>query len=259
MGHRGLHGPPRPVEAVIPGVQGRILAVLAVTTAELNLRTIARLAQVSPAQASRVLPELVSLGLVERRDVPPSALFTLVGENVVARAVRGLSGARRDVFEELGMLAGRMEPSPISAVVFGSVARGEARRTRPATSTSSLFGQPPSVRTMTRGQRPSRSGEPLLDDSRATPPRCSRSTRSRLLPSAATERAVDGRAPRRRGRVRLAARRAPTSARLTNGGCSTEHAHEELSLSRPAVGACLDHRLTAGGVSWQRRLARHLA
>ena len=45
-----------PVEAVIPGAQGRVLAVLVDTTAELNLRTIARLAGVSLAQASRVLP-----------------------------------------------------------------------------------------------------------------------------------------------------------------------------------------------------------
>ena len=48
-----------PVEAVIPGVQGRVLAVLVETTAELNLRTLARLAGVSVAQASRVQPESV--------------------------------------------------------------------------------------------------------------------------------------------------------------------------------------------------------
>jgi len=52
-----------PVQAVIPGTQGRVLAVLAETTAELNLRTVARLAAVSPAQASRLLPGLVELGL----------------------------------------------------------------------------------------------------------------------------------------------------------------------------------------------------
>lgn len=116
----------RPVEAVIPGVQGRILAVLAETTAELNLRTIARLADVSPAQASRVLPELVTLGLVERREAPPSALFALVGDNVAARAVRALSRSRERVLEELGTLARKVDPSPISAVVFGSFARGQA-------------------------------------------------------------------------------------------------------------------------------------
>lgn len=116
----------RPVEAVIPGVQGRILAVLAETTAELNLRTIARLSGASPAQASRVLPELVALGLVERREAPPSALFLLIEDNVAGRLVRALSRSRDKVLGELGALAGQMDPTPVSAIVFGSLARGEA-------------------------------------------------------------------------------------------------------------------------------------
>lgn len=111
---------------MIPGVQGRILAVLAETTAELNLRTIARLSGVSPAQASRVLPELVTLGLVERREAPPSALFALIEDNVAGRLVRTLSRSRERVLEELGTLAGQMDPTPVSAIVFGSLARGEA-------------------------------------------------------------------------------------------------------------------------------------
>jgi len=116
----------RPVEALIPGVQGRILAILAETTAELNLRTIARLAHVSPAQASRVLPELVTLGLVERREAPPSALFALVEDHVASRAVRALSRAREAALKELGELARKVDPSPVSVVLFGSFARGEA-------------------------------------------------------------------------------------------------------------------------------------
>jgi predicted nucleotidyltransferase len=116
----------RPVEAVIPGVQGRILAVLAETTAELNLRTIARLAGVSPAQASRILPELVAHGLVERREAPPSALFALVEDHVAATAVRALSRARDAVIDEAGTLAQEMDPSPVSTVLFGSFVRGEA-------------------------------------------------------------------------------------------------------------------------------------
>lgn len=47
----------RPIEALVPGAQGRVLAVLVETTAELNLRTIAQLAGVSQAQASRLLPD----------------------------------------------------------------------------------------------------------------------------------------------------------------------------------------------------------
>jgi DNA-binding IclR family transcriptional regulator len=90
-----------PVEAVIPGAQGRILAVLAETSAEVNLRTIARLSRVSVAQATRVLPTLVSLGIVERREAPPSALFRFVPENVAARAVAALAESRHAVLEEL--------------------------------------------------------------------------------------------------------------------------------------------------------------
>lgn len=118
----------RPVEAVVPGAQGRILAVLVETSAELNLRTIARLSAVSVAHASRVLPILVELGIIERRDVPPSALFQLVRENVAARTVSALADARRTVLHELGESAGHIEPNPVSVIVFGSFARGEADR-----------------------------------------------------------------------------------------------------------------------------------
>ncbi|MCA1735339.1 MAG: helix-turn-helix domain-containing protein [Actinobacteria bacterium] len=68
-------------------MQGRILAVLAETTADLNLRTIARLSGTSVAHASRVLPDLVSLGIVERREAPPSALFRLVRDHVIVDAL----------------------------------------------------------------------------------------------------------------------------------------------------------------------------
>ena len=116
----------RPVQAVIPGAQGRILAVLVETSAELNLRTLARVSGVSLAQASRVLPGMVSLGMVERRDVPPAALFRVVPEHVAVRAVMELSRARDFVFGELGQLAAKLSPRPVSVIVFGSLARGEA-------------------------------------------------------------------------------------------------------------------------------------
>jgi predicted nucleotidyltransferase len=118
----------RPVEAVVPGAYGRILAVLVETSAEMNLRTIARLSGVSVAHASRVLPVLVELGMAERREVPPSALFRLIPENVASRAVSALADARRTVLGELGEFANGVAPSPASVVVFGSFARGEADR-----------------------------------------------------------------------------------------------------------------------------------
>ena len=117
-----------PVEAVIPGTQGRVLAVLAETTAELNLRTVARLASVSPAQASRVLPGLVELGLVERREVPPSSLFRLSPHNVAAAIVVELSRSRDIALEQIGAAARELPVTPASVIVFGSFARREADR-----------------------------------------------------------------------------------------------------------------------------------
>ncbi|MFN3257904.1 MAG: nucleotidyltransferase domain-containing protein [Ilumatobacter sp.] len=116
----------RPVEAVIPGAQGRILAVLVETTAPLNLRTLARLAGVSPAQASRVMPGLVHLGLVERYEVPPSSQFLLARTNVAAQAVIELARARETAADRIGLAAASMAHPPESVIVFGSFARGEA-------------------------------------------------------------------------------------------------------------------------------------
>ncbi len=115
-----------PIEAVVPGAQGRVLAVLVETTAELNLRTLARLAGVSVAQASRVLPRMVELGLVERREFPPSSQFRLVRSHVAARAVIELSRSRDTVLKIAGDSASRLPVPPVSVIVFGSFARGEA-------------------------------------------------------------------------------------------------------------------------------------
>ncbi|MGQ0847732.1 MAG: nucleotidyltransferase domain-containing protein [Actinomycetota bacterium] len=116
----------RPLAAVLPGVQGRILAVLAETSAELNLRTIARLAVVSEAQASRILPRLVSLGLVERHEAPPSALFRLLPEHIAVGPIVALARSWDRMLEASRGIAERLPLRPASIVVFGSFARGEA-------------------------------------------------------------------------------------------------------------------------------------
>ena len=116
----------RPIEAIVPGVQGRVLSVLAETTADINMRTIARLADVSLAQASRVLARLVELGVVERRDVPPSSLFQLVRQHVAVGPLLALARARDALIGEMGRLAAGLPLVPVSVIVFGSFARGEA-------------------------------------------------------------------------------------------------------------------------------------
>jgi DNA-binding MarR family transcriptional regulator len=118
----------QPVQAVIPGAQGRVLAVLAETTAPLNLSTLARLAGVSVAQASRVMPRLAELGLVERREIPPSSQFRLIRENVAAQAIIELARSRDSALNQIGSAAADLPVPPVSVIVFGSIARGDADR-----------------------------------------------------------------------------------------------------------------------------------
>ncbi len=118
----------QPVEAVIPGAQGKLLAVFAETTAGLSVRTAARLSGVSLAQTSRILPELATLGILDRTEIPPSTVYQLVEENAASRAIRSLARSRERVLSELGELAKLMVIPPVSIIVFGSFARGEAGR-----------------------------------------------------------------------------------------------------------------------------------
>jgi predicted nucleotidyltransferase len=115
-----------PIEALVPGTQGRVLAVLANTESELTMRGVAELAGVSPQQASVVLRHLVELGLVERRDRPPVALVRLVRENLAAELIVALARLRDEAVARLRRCAAEIEPAPASLVVFGSFARGNA-------------------------------------------------------------------------------------------------------------------------------------
>ena len=115
-----------PVEALIPGVQGRVLTVLARTESELTMRSVAELAGVSADQATVVLNRLVRLGLVERREVGAAALVRLVRENEAARSVLSLVDLRQGVFARLAGEARKIRPAPACLVVFGSFSRGNA-------------------------------------------------------------------------------------------------------------------------------------
>lgn len=115
-----------PVEALIPGVQGRVLTVLARTETELTMRSVAELAGVSANRATVVLNRLVRLGLVERREVGAAALVRLIRENEAARAVLELVDLRQGVLDRLKGEAKKIRPAPTCLAVFGSFARGEA-------------------------------------------------------------------------------------------------------------------------------------
>ena len=116
----------RPVESVVGGVQGHLLAVLVKITAPLTLRRLASLAGVSPAQASRVMPRLVELGIVERHEVPPASQFVLARDNIAAQAILSLADVHSRMLHQIGESAASISPNPVSVVVFGSFARSAA-------------------------------------------------------------------------------------------------------------------------------------
>lgn len=116
----------RPIEAVVPGVQGRVLGALARSEVELTIRTVARLAGVSAQQATVVVNRLVGLGLVTRREAGSAALVALDRKNEAAGAIVALAALPRSTMQRLAELAQSISPAPVSLVVFGSFARGEA-------------------------------------------------------------------------------------------------------------------------------------
>jgi predicted nucleotidyltransferase len=148
-----------PVEAVIPGVQGRVLTVLARTETELTMRTVAELAGVSANQATVVLNRLVHLGLVERREVGSAALVCLVRDNEAARAVLALVDLQRGVLTRLAAEAGKIRPAPACLAVFGSFARGDARHAAHENSDIDVLAMPPPGMESDRGQWTTTLGE----------------------------------------------------------------------------------------------------
>lgn len=116
-----------PLQALIPGATGRVLAVLAHTSVPLSGRAIAELAGVSPAQAARVLPHLAELGLAEQQQSPPAVLYTLVREHVAAEPLMVLSELDDVLMRRLRERVSQLEDPPVAVAVYGSFARRQAR------------------------------------------------------------------------------------------------------------------------------------
>lgn len=117
----------RPVEALVPGVQGKVLAACLRTDEPLTMRALARLADVSANQASVVIDQLDDLGLVERRAAGRSLLVSLVHESPVVVALRQVAGLWTVTLELWRERARTLDPAPLSMAVYGSWARGAAR------------------------------------------------------------------------------------------------------------------------------------
>jgi predicted nucleotidyltransferase len=117
----------RPVEALIPGVQGKILAVCLRASQPLTMRELARLAGVSPNQATTVLDHLEELGLVHRAAAGRALLVSLATDSPVVDALRIVADLRTHTLNRWRERARALTPPPTTIAVYGSWARGEAR------------------------------------------------------------------------------------------------------------------------------------
>jgi DNA-binding HxlR family transcriptional regulator len=116
----------RPIEALIPGARGEILGAMVSAGRELSTADVGRLAGVSGPQASRVLAQLVELGLVQRHEVPPAVIYRLVEGNRVVQLLRELCALRMSVLAYARVTADSIDPLPVELAIYGSVARGSS-------------------------------------------------------------------------------------------------------------------------------------
>jgi predicted nucleotidyltransferase len=114
----------RPIEAIVPGARGLILGALIRAGRELSTSDAGRLANVSAPQASRVLRQLVELGVVEHRNVPPAVVYRPTDGNFVVELLRELGHARDRVIGFARTTAPTIYPAPIRLSIYGSIARG---------------------------------------------------------------------------------------------------------------------------------------
>lgn len=116
----------RPVEAVIPGATGRLLAALARVEAEVPVSTLASIAGVGRTRASGIIGELSDLGIVERREIGRTVLVSLARHSAAGELIDRLAHLGSEVISRLRALASELDPAPETLLVFGSFARGEA-------------------------------------------------------------------------------------------------------------------------------------
>ncbi len=120
----------KPIIDISPSLHGDVLTVLVdyIHGQPLSGRQIANKIRDRGSQEGvrRVLQALVQAGVVRRSDHPPTALYTLNPDHLAVPHLLALQGLREELFGRMRELIISWRIQPVSAVVFGSVARGEA-------------------------------------------------------------------------------------------------------------------------------------
>lgn len=117
----------RPLGAVIPTLDGDVLAVLAGAEEEFSGRRIHRVLGAGSENGVRKAAErLTDQGIVLSRQAGRANLYKLNRAHLAAPYVEGLTTLRAQLFDRLRSTISAWSLPPRSAMVFGSVARGEA-------------------------------------------------------------------------------------------------------------------------------------
>jgi|SRR6476646_4820413 len=117
----------RPLTVVTPTLDGDVLAVLAGANEEFSGRRIHRVvAHGSENGIRNAADRLVEQGLVLRRRAGRANFYALNREHLAAPYVEGLASLRGQLVDGLRHTISSWDPVPHSALIFGSVARGEA-------------------------------------------------------------------------------------------------------------------------------------
>lgn len=114
-----------PATSVLPGIRARILTALARTEAGLTGRGLAAVAGTSVSSTARDLERLVTGGVVYRVQIGSAQLFRLNRDHLAVAAVLDLASIRERLLTKLSAALGNFASPPVTAVLFGSAARGD--------------------------------------------------------------------------------------------------------------------------------------
>src|SRR5215207_3784514 len=116
----------RPYRAVVSGVDGDVLVLLAGRNSALTGRQIAdALGHRSQEGVRKSLDRLVAQGIVHRQPAGRALMHSLNREHVAAPAVLALASMRTTLWQRIRDALEAWEMPPVHASAFGSAARGD--------------------------------------------------------------------------------------------------------------------------------------
>ena len=117
-----------PLSSLVPTLAGPVLEVLAHTTKPLAGREVMRLLprEASQQGVQNALDELAAHGLVIQTAAGTSVLNTLNREHILATSIIRIVDLRNELLAELSTIIADEAPGASRAILFGSLARGDA-------------------------------------------------------------------------------------------------------------------------------------